>query len=134
MKSHPSKANAHEVFVTLCPQDPMLKFKKIFSNRPFTGALLFVFLLYVFEERLFHSPQGNFYQILMTFRPPDEVRVAVFSGFMSIIFACLFVWAALGSSRAFQAIYLPEYGCVPLPQPGGIESCVTASLAIWFCG
>jgi hypothetical protein len=36
----------------------MAAFKKAFSNRPFVGALLFVVLLYAFEELLFGFPQA----------------------------------------------------------------------------
>ena len=93
-------------------------FGKVFSNRAFTGALLFVTLFYVFEEWLFHSPQGNFYQILMTFRPPDEVRIGVLSGMASFVFLFLFVWAALSSSRGPQIIYVILFTVASVVQYG----------------
>ena len=80
--------------------------KKILRDRPFIGALLFTVFLYAFEEWLFHSPQGYFYQVLLTFRPPDEVRVAVLSGVVSFVFCFLFVWMALSSQRWFQVVYV----------------------------
>lgn len=81
-------------------------FRRVFSNRAFTGALLYVAMCYAFEEWLFQSPQGYFYQILMTFRPPEEVRVGVLSGVASFLFSFLFVWAALRSSRGLQVVYV----------------------------
>lgn len=81
-------------------------FRKVFSNRAFTGALLFAASLYALEEWLFHSPQGHFYQVIMTFRPPEEVRIAVLSGIASFVFCFLFVWAALRSSRVSQIFYV----------------------------
>lgn len=38
-----------------------LRFRKVFSNRAFTGALVFVTFLYVFEEILFDFPQIRFF-------------------------------------------------------------------------
>jgi len=93
-------------------------FRKVFSNRAFTGALLFAALLYAFEEWLFQSPQGNFYQILMTFRPPDEVRAGVLSGMASFLLLFLFVWAALSSSRGFQLIYVILFAVSSIVQYG----------------
>ena len=93
-------------------------FRKVFSNRAFTGALLFVLALYVFEEWLFHSPQGNYYQVLMTFRPPAEVRVGVLSGMASFIFFFLFVWAALRSLRGFQVVYVIVFSVSSIVQYG----------------
>ena len=83
----------------------MLNFKKALSNRAFAGGLFFAAFLYILEEWLFHSPQGNFFKIVMVFRPADEVRVAVLSALGSFVFTFLFVSAALNSSRVFQAIY-----------------------------
>ena len=93
-------------------------FRKVFSNRAFTGALLFTILLYTLEEWLFQSPQGNFYQVLMTFRPPDEVRVGIVSGVTSFLLLFLFVLSALRSSRGFQIVYVILFALSSIVQYG----------------
>ena len=47
-------------------------FGKVFSNRAFTGAAIFVIFLYLLEEFVFGFPLLQVYQITLIFRPPDE--------------------------------------------------------------
>lgn len=72
-----------------------LRFRKVFSNRAFTGALVFVTFLYVFEEILFDFPQIRFFQIILIFRPLDEKLIAVLSGIASLAILFWFTWASL---------------------------------------
>lgn len=72
-----------------------LRFRKVFSNRAFTGALVFVTFLYAFEEVLFDFPQIRFFQIILIFRPLDEKLIAVLSGIASLAILFWFTWASL---------------------------------------
>lgn len=80
------------------------RFKRVFSNRAFTGALLFVTFLYSFEETLFDFQQFRFFQLTMTFRPFDEKLVAVLSGIASLGIFFWFTWVSLKLPRNIQII------------------------------
>ena len=84
----------------------MLFFKKTLSNHSFISAVFFVVLLYLFEEILFNVPQIKFLLIVMKFFPRKGTWVMLVSGIASFLVCCFFVQAALGSSRAFQALYV----------------------------
>jgi len=81
------------------------RLKKVFLDRIFTGTLIFVVFLYIFEEWFFDFPQLSLLQIILAFRPPDEIFIAIISGIVSFLFCCFFIWAALGSTRVMQGIY-----------------------------
>lgn len=82
------------------------RYKKIFSDRAFTGGLIFVVFLYIFEELFFDFPQLSLFQIILTFRPFDEVFIAIVSGLASFLFCYFFVTAALTSNSIFRWVYI----------------------------
>jgi glucan phosphoethanolaminetransferase (alkaline phosphatase superfamily) len=83
----------------------MSAFKKAFSNRPFVGALLFVFLLCIFEELIFDFPQVRWLLHIIKYFDHGDVWITFVSSIASFVICCLFVEAALGSSRIFQVLY-----------------------------
>ncbi|MGB8984472.1 MAG: hypothetical protein WCC12_21580, partial [Anaerolineales bacterium] len=85
-------------------------FKKVLSNRRFVGALLFVVFLYAFEEWLFDFPQLKFFQLVTVFFARREALIALASSAMSLLICYFFAWAALGSSRLFQGLYIFLFG------------------------
>jgi glucan phosphoethanolaminetransferase (alkaline phosphatase superfamily) len=91
---------------------------KAFSNRQFTGTLLFVLLLYAFEEWLFNSPQRDFFKLIATFRSQNEIMLASLSGIVSFIYCFLFVWVALGSTWPFRFLYIILFTLPMLVQYG----------------
>lgn len=98
--------------------DIVHRFKRSLSNRIFTGTLIFVAFLYIFEECLFDFPQLRFFQIIFTFRPPVEVTIAVGSAVASLVFCYAFVWMALVSPRSLKALYVLFYSVSSLVQYG----------------
>ncbi len=96
----------------------MIAFKKVFSNRPFVGSVLFVVLLYLFEEWLFDSPQGRFFQLAAAFFPQPDKLTVLLSTVGSLALCYFFAWAALGSSRGFQALYTFLFAISSLVQYG----------------
>lgn len=84
----------------------MAAFKKVFSDRSFTGAVFYVVFLYIFEEWLFGFPQAKFLQLALTFFSRNEVLNALISTVISFVLFSLFIWFALRSSRALQVIYV----------------------------
>src|SRR6185369_14711784 len=96
----------------------MAAFTKVFSNRPFAGTVLFLMLLYCFEEWLFDFPQVRFFQQVIAFCPQHEVLIAVISGIGSFAICYLIIWSALVSSRPFQALYSFLLGLSTLLQYG----------------
>src|SRR5687767_6280485 len=83
----------------------MSAFKRAFSNRPFVGTLLFVFLLCLFEELIFDFPQVRWLLHIITYFHHDDVWITFVSSIASFVICCLCVEAALGSSRIFQVLY-----------------------------
>lgn len=96
----------------------MAAFKKAFSNRPFTGTILFLVFLYSFEEWLFGFPQVRFFQVVITFRPQKELLIAIASSIASYAICYLIIWCALVSSRLFQAFYVFLFSLSTLVQYG----------------
>lgn len=84
----------------------MTAFKKVLSNHPFFSALLFVVILFLFEEILFEIPQINF----LLFVPRLFIGVGMWllfaSDIASFLLCCFFVKFALEGSRAFQVLYV----------------------------
>lgn len=93
-------------------------FRRVFSNRVFTGAALFVAFLYLLEEFLFGFPLFRLYQITMIFRPLDEKLAVIVSGIASFLLCFAFAWAALGSPRALQGFYALLFSLSSLIQFG----------------
>lgn len=96
----------------------MVAFKKVFSNRPFMGAVLFLVFINVFEELLFDFPQVRFFQLVTTHRPPEEVWIALASGIGSLVISFLIVRSALVSTREFQIVYIFLVGLALIVQYG----------------
>lgn len=84
----------------------MATFKKMFSHHSFFSAVLFVVLLYLFEEYLFDVPQVKFLLHVIIFFSGREMWIAFISSIASFLICCFFVQAALGSSRTFQVLYI----------------------------
>lgn len=93
-------------------------FKKVFSNRPFIGALLFALFLYIFEEWLFDFRQGIFLQYAVAFFSPQEKLIAFASSIGSFALCYFFAWAALKSSYFFQVFYVFLFTVSSLVQYG----------------
>ncbi len=84
----------------------MAAFKKVFSNRPFVGSLLFVIFLYIFEEYLFGFPQARFFIFGIEFFSPAEAVLGYLSTVASFSVCCWFVYAALKSPPLLQVLYV----------------------------
>ncbi|MCZ2127836.1 MAG: sulfatase-like hydrolase/transferase [Anaerolineales bacterium] len=94
-------------------------FKSVFSNKRFTSALIFVVLLYGFEEWLFGFPQRQFFHNIVIFsRTRIEINEAALSGMISFIFCFLFIWAALESKNFFRWLYFTLFFIPSLVQYG----------------
>ena len=94
----------------------MAALKKVFSDRPFTGAVFYVVVLFLFEEWRFDFPQAKFFQLVMTFMSEKEVLIAFSSGITSFLFFCSFIWITLRSSRTFQVFYVTLFASASLVQ------------------
>lgn len=91
---------------------------KVFHDAHFLNALLSVLALYVFEEWLFNSPQGEYLKSTLIFQPGMGLLTIIISGILSFFFCFAFVWTALNSSRAFQWLYILLFGISSLVQYG----------------
>ncbi len=80
--------------------------KKFFSNHSFFSAVLFVILLFLFEEYLFDVPQVKFFRRVLTYSSGQELWLAFVSAIASFLICCFFVQAALRSSRTVQVLYM----------------------------
>lgn len=96
----------------------MAAFRKVFSNRPFIGSVLFVLSLYLLEEWLFGFPQERFIEFAAGFFSQQGKLIVYLSTTGSLALSFFFVWAALKSSRGFQILYILLFTLSSLVQYG----------------
>lgn len=91
---------------------------KVFLDKYFAAALVFVLSLYVFEEWAFDSPQGQFLKMLLTFDLKKDLAANLIVSFGSFVFCFLFVLFALRSPNNMRWIYGFAFGLSTLIQYG----------------
>lgn len=96
----------------------MAAFRKAFFNHSFLSAVVFVFLLFLFEEVLFDIPQINFLLFVPRLFTGVGMWLLLASDIASFLLCCFFVKFALEGSRAFRVLYVFLFALSSLVQYG----------------